>query len=113
MVLPDPAAPVAVIDLGSNSVRLVVYDALERAPASRFNERRLCGVGREVARTGRLGASGRACVKDSLQRFVAVARGMDCSHVDVVPSTSSCSRGPRRPGAALSGSPRVSMSPKA
>ena len=78
------AAPVAVIDLGSNSVRLVVYDALGRAPASRFNERHLCGVGREVARTGRLGATGRACVADSLKRFVAVVRGMGCCRLDII-----------------------------
>src|SRR5262245_34382657 len=76
--------PIAVIDLGSNSIRLVVYDGLSRAPVSRFNERRLCGVGREVARTGRLGHEGRTCAFESLQRFVAIARGVGCELIDVV-----------------------------
>src|SRR4029077_13055358 len=76
--------PIAVIDLGSNSIRLVVYDGLSRAPVSRFNERRLCGVGREVARTGRLGAEGRTCAFESLQRFVAIARAAGCEFIDVV-----------------------------
>ena len=43
---------VAVIDIGSNSVRLVVYEALERSLITIFNEKALCGLGREVQRTG-------------------------------------------------------------
>ncbi|NJL50883.1 MAG: exopolyphosphatase, partial [Blastochloris sp.] len=48
--------PVAVIDIGSNSVRLVVYEALSRAPTPVFNEKALCGLGRNVAITGWLDA---------------------------------------------------------
>jgi exopolyphosphatase / guanosine-5'-triphosphate,3'-diphosphate pyrophosphatase len=76
--------PVAVIDLGSNSVRLVIYDQLSRAPVSRLNERRLCGLGREVSRTGRLGEAGKTCAADALTRFVAIARAMGCQLIDVV-----------------------------
>jgi exopolyphosphatase / guanosine-5'-triphosphate,3'-diphosphate pyrophosphatase len=76
--------PIAVVDLGSNSVRLVVYDGLSRAPMSRFNERRLCGLGREVARSGRLGSDGKACALESLKRFVTLAQGMGCGVIDVV-----------------------------
>ena len=43
--------PIAVIDIGSNSVRLVVYEALTRAPTPIFNEKALCGLGREVLST--------------------------------------------------------------
>ncbi len=46
--------PVGVVDIGSNSVRLVVYEALTRAPTPIFNEKVLCGLGRSIASTGRL-----------------------------------------------------------
>ena len=42
----------AIIDIGSNSVRLVAYDLHSRAPVPMFNEKSLCGLGREVAVTG-------------------------------------------------------------
>ena len=48
------APPVAVVDIGSNSVRMVVYDGLRRAPSPMFNEKVLCGLGRGVAETGAL-----------------------------------------------------------
>ena len=51
---------VAVIDIGSNSVRLVVYEALARSLVTVFNEKALCGLGREVQSTGLLAADGGA-----------------------------------------------------
>lgn len=51
----EAAAPVAIIDIGSNSIRLVIYEALERSPAQLFNEKVLCGLGRSVLTSGRLG----------------------------------------------------------
>jgi exopolyphosphatase / guanosine-5'-triphosphate,3'-diphosphate pyrophosphatase len=61
--------PVAVIDIGSNSVRLVAYEGLTRSPTPIFNEKILCGLGREVQSTGLLAhdAVERALV--ALQRF--------------------------------------------
>ncbi|MDD9329099.1 MAG: exopolyphosphatase, partial [Bartonella sp.] len=44
--------PVAVIDIGSNSVRLVVYEGFVRSPAVLFNEKVFCGLGQGVAKTG-------------------------------------------------------------
>ena len=66
--------PVGVIDIGSNSVRLVVYEGAVRSPTPLFNEKVLCGLGRSVATTGRLGdeAVGRALA--ALARFKAIAR---------------------------------------
>ena len=52
--VPPSYRPVAVVDIGSNSVRLVVYDGLRRSPAPIFNEKILCGLGKGVAITGRL-----------------------------------------------------------
>ncbi|MCX8231980.1 MAG: exopolyphosphatase, partial [Alphaproteobacteria bacterium] len=46
--------PFAVIDIGSNSVRMVVYESLKRAALPVFNEKVLCGLGRGVAERGRL-----------------------------------------------------------
>jgi exopolyphosphatase / guanosine-5'-triphosphate,3'-diphosphate pyrophosphatase len=45
---------VAVIDIGSNSVRLIIYEALTRSPTPIFNEKVLAGLGREVQSTGLL-----------------------------------------------------------
>lgn len=62
-------APVAVIDIGSNSVRLVAYDQLSRAPVPVFNEKSLCGLGRAVALTGLLPADGLVQALAALKRF--------------------------------------------
>ena len=48
----DHGPPVAVIDIGSNSVRLVVYEGLTRSPTPLFNEKVLAGLGREVQTNG-------------------------------------------------------------
>ena len=48
------AKPVAVIDIGSNSIRLVVYEALARAPTPLFQEKAMCGLGRYLNSTRRL-----------------------------------------------------------
>jgi exopolyphosphatase/guanosine-5'-triphosphate,3'-diphosphate pyrophosphatase len=52
-----------VVDIGSNSVRLVVYDGLRRSPTPVFNEKILCGLGKGVAitKTGRQRNSPRPC----------------------------------------------------
>ena len=46
--------PIAVIDIGSNSIRLVVYEGLTRSPTPIFNEKVLAGLGRQVQSTGLL-----------------------------------------------------------
>ncbi len=50
--------PVAIVDIGSNSVRLVAYEKLSRALTPIFNEKVLCGLGRGVSTTGLLGRRG-------------------------------------------------------
>ncbi|MFT0861604.1 Ppx/GppA family phosphatase [Ancylobacter sp. G4_0304] len=62
-------APTAVIDIGSNSVRLVVYERLSRSPTPIFNEKASCGLGREVLTTGRLNAEAVAKALAALRRF--------------------------------------------
>jgi exopolyphosphatase/guanosine-5'-triphosphate,3'-diphosphate pyrophosphatase len=46
--------PIAIIDIGSNSVRLVIYEGPGRSPTPLYNEKLFCGLGRDIATTGRL-----------------------------------------------------------
>jgi len=68
--------PVGVIDIGSNSVRLVIFDGPHRAPMTVFNEKTLCGLGAGVAATGALDAAAAASAEDAIRRYAAVAKGM-------------------------------------
>ncbi len=79
----DPV-PVAVVDIGSNSVRLVVYDGALRSPTPIFNEKVLCGLGREVGTTGVLGAEATARATSALKRFRAVTRHLGVGLVRAV-----------------------------
>lgn len=65
--------PVAVIDIGSNSIRLVVYEALDRAPTPLFQEKRMCGLGRYLNSTRRLNAETIQDALSSLARFRKLA----------------------------------------
>ncbi|MEM1342014.1 MAG: exopolyphosphatase, partial [Pseudomonadota bacterium] len=67
---------VGVIDIGSNSVRMVVFDGAARSPAYYFNEKILCGLGAGFAETGRLNAQGRVRALAALKRFAALGRSM-------------------------------------
>ncbi|HSF92690.1 MAG TPA: Ppx/GppA family phosphatase, partial [Paracoccaceae bacterium] len=69
-------ARVGVVDVGSNSVRLVVFDGLARSPAYFYNEKVLCGLGRGMADTGVLHPEGRERALAAIHRFAALARGM-------------------------------------
>jgi exopolyphosphatase/guanosine-5'-triphosphate,3'-diphosphate pyrophosphatase len=62
----------AVIDVGSNSVRLVLYRLDGRAIWSVFNEKVLAGLGRDLTRTGRLSPEGVATTLLALRRFRAL-----------------------------------------
>ncbi len=75
---------VAVVDIGSNSLRLVVYDGIRRAPRTLFNEKVMCGLGRNLEATGRLDPDGLALVRENLQRFVALARSIGVRRLDVL-----------------------------
>ena len=71
---PPTYRPVAVVDIGSNSVRLVVYDGLRRSPAPIFNEKILCGLGKGVAITGNLNEAAIARALLALRRFRTLAK---------------------------------------
>ena len=65
--------PVGIIDIGSNSVRLVVYEGVTRSPWVLFNEKVMCGLGRGIASTGKLPKEGVRLALDALRRFRALA----------------------------------------
>ena len=75
------ASSVAVIDIGSNSVRLVVYESMARSLVSIFNEKTLCGLGREVQTTGLLAPDAVNKALTSLRRFRALCRVMKVGRV--------------------------------
>jgi len=76
--------PIAVIDIGSNSVRLVVYEGAVRSPTPLFNEKALCGLGREVASSGRLGEAGITSALSALRRFHAICRNLGVKNVQAI-----------------------------
>jgi exopolyphosphatase/guanosine-5'-triphosphate,3'-diphosphate pyrophosphatase len=80
---------VAVIDIGSNSVRLVVYESLSRSLVSVFNEKALCGLGREVQSTGLLAADAVAKALTALRRFRALCRIQKVGRVYAI-ATAAC-----------------------
>jgi exopolyphosphatase / guanosine-5'-triphosphate,3'-diphosphate pyrophosphatase len=80
---------VAVIDIGSNSVRLVVYESMTRSLVSLFNEKTLCGLGREVQTTGLLAPDAVAKALTSLRRFRALCRVMKVGRVYAI-ATAAC-----------------------
>ncbi len=65
--------PIAVVDIGSNSVRLVVYEGLSRALTMLFNEKVMCGLGKGIAQSGRMDDSSVERALGALRRFHALA----------------------------------------
>ena len=70
---------VAVIDVGSNSVRMVVFDGAARSPAYFYNEKVLCGLGASLAKTGKLDPKGKKRALSAIGRFVTIAEMMNVS----------------------------------
>lgn len=62
------------MDVGSNSVRLVVYDVRGRAMQPRFNEKVLAGLGRGLSATGKLNQDGVELAVAALSRFASITR---------------------------------------
>ena len=79
-IFDDPKARalsrVGVVDVGSNSVRLVVFDGAARSPAYFYNEKVMAGLGAGLAETGRLNPVGRLRAVSAIRRFAALAEGM-------------------------------------
>jgi len=76
--------PVAIVDIGSNSVRLVVYEAQNRVAATLQNEKSICAIGRDMVTTGRLHAEGCTAALEALSRFRMIADGLGVEARDAV-----------------------------
>jgi exopolyphosphatase/guanosine-5'-triphosphate,3'-diphosphate pyrophosphatase len=73
-----------VIDIGSNSIRLVVYDDLSRAPFPRFNEKSFCALGAGMDEEGRLSSAAIGMAVRAVERFAEIARAMRVETVHVL-----------------------------
>lgn len=74
----------AVIDIGSNSVRLVVFSGRTRVPSPIFNEKLMCGLGAEVGQTGKMGADAIEMALSTLRRFKALCDQMQVQDIRIV-----------------------------
>jgi exopolyphosphatase/guanosine-5'-triphosphate,3'-diphosphate pyrophosphatase len=84
----DPSARalsrVGVVDVGSNSVRMVVFDGAARSPAYFYNEKVMAGLGLGLAETNYLNPRGKVRALAALRRFALLAEGMDFAPLTVV-----------------------------
>jgi len=67
--------PVAVIDIGSNSVRLVIYEGPWRHASALHNEKAICAIGRNMVSTGHLDQEGTDYAIETLKRFRSLCDG--------------------------------------
>jgi exopolyphosphatase/guanosine-5'-triphosphate,3'-diphosphate pyrophosphatase len=80
----EGARPVAIVDIGSNSVRLVAYEALTRSLTPIFNEKVMCGLAKGVVTTGRLSKDGASKALSALKRFRVLCATMGVADVEVI-----------------------------
>jgi exopolyphosphatase/guanosine-5'-triphosphate,3'-diphosphate pyrophosphatase len=79
-----PIRRLGVVDLGSNSVRLVIYQGLSRNPAVIFNEKAVLALGRGLEASGRLNEQGMAQALPVLERYALVARAMHAEPLEIL-----------------------------
>lgn len=75
---------VGVIDVGSNSVRLVVFDGAIRSPSYFYNEKVMAGLGLDLTKTGRLHPEGKERALKAIRRFHKIAERMDLTSLAAV-----------------------------
>src|SRR5262245_3360608 len=75
---------VGIIDVGSNSIRLVGYERASRAPLPVFNEKVLCGLARGLDATGRLSPEGVEMALANIDRFTTLAHNMKVRSLDLL-----------------------------
>jgi exopolyphosphatase/guanosine-5'-triphosphate,3'-diphosphate pyrophosphatase len=76
--------PVAIIDIGSNSVRLVVYAGPPRIPSIIFNEKVMAGLGEGLGETGALAPGPQQRALSALERFALLVRQMEVPEPRVI-----------------------------
>jgi len=88
--------PVSVIDIGSNSIRLVIYEGIARSPTVLFNEKMLAGLGRGIVTTGELDPEGVSRAVLEFRRFRALSEqaGAQSLHVVATAAAREAKNGP-------------------
>ena len=88
--------PVAIVDIGSNSVRLVIYEGVARSPTVLFNEKMLAGLGRQIVSTGLLDPAGVERALGEFRRFRALCdqAGVEEVHVLATAAAREAENGP-------------------
>lgn len=76
--------PVSIIDIGSNSIRLVVYEGLARSPTMLFNEKMLAGLGRGIVSTGKLDPEAVTRAMEEFRRFRSLSEQAGAVHMHVL-----------------------------
>lgn len=74
----------AVIDIGSNSVRLVIYDVYGAALLPCFNQKTMAALGRGLSETGQLSAEGWDMAMAALKRYTTIAKGLGVNRIRAV-----------------------------
>ncbi|MDY7099159.1 MAG: Ppx/GppA family phosphatase [Pseudomonadota bacterium] len=74
----------AIIDIGSNTVRVVVYGGSLRAPTVLINEKVTARLGRDIAKTGLLAEEAVELAIRGLERFVLMLNDLNIEKVDTV-----------------------------
>lgn len=89
-------SPVSVIDIGSNSIRLVVYEGVARSPTLLFNEKMLAGLGKSIVTTGKLDPDGVSRAIEEFRRFRALSQqaGAQSLHVLATAAAREAENGP-------------------
>ena len=88
--------PISIIDIGSNSIRLVVYEGVVRSPTVLFNEKMLAGLGRGLVTTGKLDPEAVARSMEEFKRFRALSEqaGAESLHVIATAAAREAENGP-------------------
>lgn len=76
--------PLAIVDIGSNSVRLVVYEDETRVPAIVYNEKAMCGLGSNVILTGLLPEEGMASASKAIARYKKLSEMMGVRNIRIM-----------------------------
>lgn len=76
--------PLSIIDIGSNSIRLVIYEGIARSPTILFNEKMLAGLGRGIVSTGKLDPDAVKRAVEEFRRFRALSEQAGAEQLYVI-----------------------------
>ncbi|MCA8901056.1 MAG: hypothetical protein KDA53_07365 [Hyphomonas sp.] len=74
----------AIIDIGSNSVRLVIFDVLGSSILPTFNEKVMAGLGEGLMNTGQLSETGQVAALAALSRYRAILKALNLRNFSAV-----------------------------